>query len=182
MALKYPLAFAIAVTASVIPSPKATAADICRVKVLQNIAPVGSPEYPIRKGQYISAITQYTEWEPGQMVFCQHGGGCYPERVFVKGKGAVKALQLVNCRVIKKHGEFAVEAVRSANSASRLRQDNIEDQLIDFGMSSAGADNASRKYIKNPSGQCGRLVKSALEGNPDARRTLSKHPKFCLGY
>lgn len=160
----------------------AHAEDLCRARALRDISPIGGGSYVIPKGDFVTAVTQYqVDAETGERSFCSHGGGCYPEHVTVAGRGSVRALELVNCVVGRQIGVglYSVQVDRRRNSSTALRFDDVENQLISFGMGIAPADNAARHYIRNPAGACGRLVKQALEGNPDARSRLARNPAFC---
>ena len=158
----------------------AQAEDLCRAKVLRDVSPVSGGAYVVPKGGNLTAFNHYSFDEFGNGMFCTHGGGCYPEYVTVEGQGRVRALELTNCKIVRRNDGYYTEVDRSRNSAADLRFNDIEDQLIAIGMGLAPADNAARHYVQNPDGSCGRLVKRALEGNPDARRRLAAGPpQFC---
>ena len=168
---------------SLITSSPAHAEDLCRAKALRDVSPMSGGGYVIPQGSYVTAVTQYiVDDRTGERMFCSHGGGCYPEYVTVDGRGEMLALELENCAIGPKSadGFYSVEVDRTLNSSAELRFNDIEDQLISFGMALAPADNAARHYVNNPEGECGRLVRNALEGNPEARRTLSASPRICV--
>lgn len=50
----------------------------------------------------------------------------------------------------------------------------------DMNLSSVAADNVAQYYTKKPNSKCGKLAKSALEGNPRAIKTLQSDPKYCI--
>ena len=54
-----------------------------------------------------------------------------------------------------------------------LRASDVEATLMDrFGLCHACAGNAAYHYVREPSSACGRLVRSALEGDPEAAQRL----------
>lgn len=159
----------------------AQAADLCRAIALRD-APSSSGGYVVPKGDYVHAITQYQiDPDTGQRSFCAHGGSCYPERITVAGKGVMIVLKLVNCVIGERidDGLYAVNVDRSRNSAYALRRDDVENQLMSMGMCNSCADNAAEHYVTNPTGPCGRLVHSALEGNPTSKTRLTNDPQIC---
>lgn len=169
--------FFIAIAGFIAMGSAANAEDLCRARALRDVSPVGGGSYVIPKGGYVTAITQYEVDDLGRGMFCSHGGGCYPEYVTVEGQGRVRALEMTNCKIVRRHDpklgyNYSVEIDRSRNSAADLRFNDIEDQLISIGIYGAGADNAARHYVQNPSGACGKLVRRVLEGNPEARRRV----------
>lgn len=164
----------------------AQAADLCNLIAVRDVSPMSGGDYVVTKGETIGAVTQYRVSSWGQETFCIHGGGCYPRLVSLNGEEEVEAVRLTNCKIgaeISRDEEgviYSVEVDRLANSASALRFDDIENVLLDFGMCSACADNAARHYVEQPTGECATLVKSAIEGNPEAKgRLANAMPEFC---
>lgn len=176
--LRYLVTTALAVTVF---STSAHAEDICRARALIDVPATGR-YYELHKGDIVTAITQYwIDPETGERTFCSHGGGCYPERAIVSGRSQI-ALKLENCVIgprVDADGLHEIIVDRRRNSAAALRRDDIENQLLEFGMCSACADNAAQHYVTMPSGTCGRLVKSALEGNPQSQAELVDDPEYC---
>ena len=178
--------FAAALTMLATPSA-ASAADLCEAIALRDVSPTSGGDYVVTEGRTIGAVTQFVKGRYDEGYFCTHGGGCYPRTVSLNGEVDVEAVKLTNCEVgsvISQDEEevvYSVDVVRSMNSPSDLRFDDIENTLIDFGMGMAPADNAARHYVENPSGECAKLVRSALEGNPDSRNALvNGPPEICI--
>ena len=162
------------------------AADICQGKVINSLKTKDDPNPYYKVGDTITAITQYNyDIEKKSYSFCSHGGGCYPRYNKVNGK-TVESIQLKNCSI----GEiidrdqyeisYKLNVDRKNNSTSKLRFNDIENKLLDFNMCSACANNATNYYIKQPNSKCGKVVKSALEGNSDSINILSNNPSYCL--
>ena len=90
------------------------------------------------------------------------------------------AQQLTNCAVNFARPGFVDDSeivyyltvLRSKNSSVALRYEDVDNQLLDMGVSSAGAGTAADAYVRRPGSACGQLTKRALEGNPVARRQL----------
>lgn len=165
----------------------AWAEDLCRAQALRDVGAMENSASVLARGEFQDAVTQYNrEVATGQTSLCSHGGYCYPTHVSVGGQ-RVEALRLVNCTVGAESWRdaetisYSVVVDRSRNSAASLRFDDVENQLVEFGTCAACADNAARHYIERPQGQCGILVRQALEGNPVARRRFanSEFPDFC---
>lgn len=164
----------------------ASAADLCRALALRDVAASEDSSFVIPRGEHLESVTQFRrDFATGRTLFCSHGGYCYPTHVYIRGE-AVEALRLVNCTVGAEDSRdeegaiFAVVVDRERNDPEALRFDDIENQLLDFGACSACADNATQHYLRRPQGQCGILVRQALEGNPLARRRLADDfPGFC---
>ncbi len=49
----------------------------------------------------------------------------------------------------------------------------------DMNLALVHADNVAQFYTRKPDSQCGKLAKSALEGNPRAIKTLQSNPEYC---
>ena len=143
-----------------------------------------SESYGARRGDKIEAITQYVR--RGKKYFiCSHGGGCYSAFVTVNGK-ATRSIRMDNCRVNfarseTSYGEtiFYVDVDRRLNSPTKLRFNDVNDSLLNMGLCSACAGTAANAYVKRPSSPCGQLTRSALEGNPLARRKLISANNAC---
>lgn len=116
--------------------------------------------------------------------FCQHGGYYYSETITIDGKQE-KSLKLTNCRIDKIESEdadtqyWSLSIDRDAVSADTLRYADVDRKLSDMGMCNACADNAAQFYIHKPESKCAKLVRSALEGNPDATQALVNGPDDC---
>lgn len=54
-----------------------------------------------------------------------------------------------------------------------------KEKFLGMGLCSACSDNIAMFYTKNPESPCGKLAKKALEGNPDAVKTLQDYPEYC---
>lgn len=50
----------------------------------------------------------------------------------------------------------------------------------EMGLSSAFSDNVAQYYTQKPDSKCGKLAKSALEGNPRSIKVLQSDPKYCI--
>ena len=74
---------------------------------------------------------------------------------------------------------YELVLLRSRIAPSKLRQNDVESQLLQLGMCNSCAGNAASFYIKKPNSRCAKLVKQALEGNPDARTEISASPEYC---
>lgn len=167
----------------------AYAADICRATVMRDVAAIGSPESVLKKGQFDEDITQYqVDKATGQASFCSHGGYCYPERVEQNGDHLL-ALKLINCRVASKPVSalpdddsitYEVLPIREKVSKPELRRDDLEKRFLQLGLCSSCADNVAQYYVAQPNSQCAVLAKRALEGDPDALKTLQEPPSYCV--
>ena len=49
----------------------------------------------------------------------------------------------------------------------------------EMGLSSAFSDNVAQYYIQKPNSKCGKLAKSAIEGNPRSIKVLQDYPEYC---
>ena len=173
------------IAALIFPS-SALAEDLCRAEALRDVGALEDSSSVMQRGGVQSAVTQFRrEIATGRTSFCSHGGYCYPTHVYI-GDQRVEAMRLVNCNVgaeafrDEEMVVYSVEVDRARNDPTALRFDDIENQLIAFGVCMACADNATQHYIRRPQGQCGVLVRQALEGDPSARRRLADNfPDFC---
>lgn len=121
----------------------------CSAVALRNTHYVETPEPLIRKGQKVEFTTD------NGAELCQHGGYCAKRRDF----------KLLDC-------DAHLNPIRSKADPASVRHSDIEDTLLNMGLCSACADNAAAWYLRKPMSPTGRLVKSALEGNPVAKRKL----------
>jgi hypothetical protein len=158
-----------------------TGSDLCKAVALARAPVDGDPSQALQPGEVDDAVTQYqVDKRTGQGSFCSHGGSCYLR--YVQGK---EVLRLQNCKIGKKFGEFgdvelyAIVLDRSKNSAEDLQYNDVDNSLLRIGMCSACASNAALYYLRKPQSQCGLLVKSALEGNPQAQQALNENPDYC---
>lgn len=172
------------IVASAFPT-SAWAEDLCRAQAMRDVGALQDSSSVLPRGAFQDAVTQYNrEIATGRTSFCSHGGYCYPTHVNVGGE-RVEAMRLVNCAIGAESWRdeetisYSVDVDRSRNSAAALRFDDVENQLVEFGACAACADNAARHYVERPQGQCGILVRQALEGNPVARRRFENMPDFC---
>jgi hypothetical protein len=163
----------------------AEAADLCQAIALRDVAAVESPDSVLPRGAYDTGVTQYRiNKHTGMTSFCSHGGYCYPTHVIINGH-KIEALRLTNCRVGERNSEDAdeifhsVDVVRSLNTASDLRKDDLDNRFLEMGLCSACAGNVAQFYIKQPSSPCAKLAKKALEGNPLATDQLRDFPDYC---
>jgi hypothetical protein len=161
------------------------AADLCEAIALQDVAANEDPASIIKRGDRDTAITGYqVDKKTGEGVFCSHGGYCYPTHVLVNGI-KVEALKLTNCVIGKSDYSdadeisYSVEVERSKVSPAELKQDDVDNRLLELGLCSACAGNAASFYVSQPKSPCARLVKEALEGSPDAVRILKDGPAYC---
>lgn len=60
-----------------------------------------------------------------------------------------------------------------------LRYQSIRERFVKMGVASAGAGNATDAYIYEPNSKCGKLAKSALQGNVQSIKTLQDGPSYC---
>ena len=163
----------------------AFANDICRAIALRDVAAIQAPDSVIPRGGYDDAITQYNINKQTKMTsFCSHGGYCYPTHIYINGQKQ-EALRLMNCKVGTKAFEdteevsYSVDVDRSRNSAATLRESDVSQRLLDMGLCSACASNATAFYVRKPTSACGRLARQALEGNPVAADKLREDPDYC---
>ena len=118
---------------------------------------------------------------PGDLAYVILGDQATPEKV--------EALRLMNCAVNRTRGEAAaemmiypVDVIRSKVSPAELRRDDLDNKLLEMGLCSACASNAAELYLKKPESRCAKLTKRALEGNPDAIKTLQGFPDYCTAW
>ncbi len=55
-----------------------------------------------------------------------------------------------------------------------MKESDVADQFMRMGMCHACAQNVAAFYVHKPTTECGKLAKSALEGNPDALAVLNE--------
>jgi hypothetical protein len=165
---------------------RASAEDICTAAVVRDVPAVENPASILKKGQRDTAITQYrVNPRTGESVFCSHGGYCYPTHVR-SGDDRLEALRLTNCRLGDNptwvaNGElyYDLEPIRTKIDPKLLRHDDIDNRFLAMGLCSACADNVTQFYISKPDSQCGRLARSAIEGNQEAINLLQTDPSYC---
>jgi len=166
--------------------PHAWAADLCRAVVLHDVHAIEAPGSVLRRGEYDTAITQYSVAKAtGVAAFCSHGGHCYPTHV-VEGGRRIEALRLTNCRVgasvayeDSEETIYALDVIRSAVAPNDLKVDDLDNRLIELGLCSACAGNAAWLYVHAPNSRCAQVTRKALEGNPDALAELKADPAYC---
>jgi hypothetical protein len=141
---------------------------------------VDAPSSILKPGEIDGAVTQYrVNKKTGIDVFCAHGGYCYPAHIVVNGR-KVEALRLTNCKIGARDPYedpddvfCSLDVIRSAVPPARLKMDDVDNRLLEMGLCSACAGNASYAYVTKPKSKCAHLVREALEGNPDALATLT---------
>jgi len=155
------------------------ALDLCQAIALEDVSAIESPKSIIKKGEFLTAITQYNlpDELSKEPYFCAHGDYCYPTHI-IKNGIRVEALRLTNCKIVGN----SVELIRSKVDPATLRAHDIDEKLISLGMSIACAANATEFYLKKPKSKCGKLVQHALEGNPTAIELIEKDPDYCCNY
>ena len=165
------------------------AADICKAIALRDVPAIESPTSILARGDYDTAITQYRiDKKTGVTSLCSHGGYCYPTYVTVNGQ-KVEALRLTNCKIGKRQSYndpngiiyYDVDVIRSKVPVATLKYDDLDNRLLEMGLSSACAANAASFYIHKPNSPCAQLTKRALEGDPIATEKLKEPPDYCNG-
>ena len=161
------------------------AADLCEAIALRDVPAIESPDSILQKGENLTAITQYRENKNTKLAsFCSHGGYCYPRYVYINGE-KIESLQLTNCKIgeaVDSDEEdifYSVDVERKKNKATDLKKDDLENKLLEMGLCNACADNVAQFYIQQPSSECAKLTKEALEGNPEATSKLQEFPDYC---
>lgn len=157
--------------AAMISAGSARAADVCEAVALHDVPAVENPSSILRRGALDTAVTGYhVNRETGERTFCSHGGYCYP----------AEALRLTNCKV-GAHYEtydnetiYDVDVIRSAVSPRRLKIDDVDNRMLELGLCSACAGNAAYFYVNRPASKCARIVREALENNPNANAALKE--------
>ena len=159
--------------------------DLCRMVALVRVPSIEDPESAMSPGETHDSVTQYNvSKKTGAGTFCTHGGYCYPRFVSIAGK-TTEALQLQNCRIGRKASEdadetsYRVDLDRSKVSKADLTYNDVTNTLLNMGLCSACAGNAAQHYVQRPASECGRLVKSALEGDPASKVQLMEFPEYC---
>lgn len=167
----------------------ACAGDICTAVALRDVTAVENHSSILRKGQVDDAITEYlVNKRTGRTFFCSHGGYCYPTHVEAGGD-LLEALKLAIAGY-QAHPSpadyggdenitYGVEPIRAETAPALLRYDDLDNKLLEMGLCSACADNVAQYYLKRPHSQCAELTKTALEGNPEALKTLQGDPAYC---
>lgn len=153
----------------------AFSADLCKAIALRDIAPIGHTDSILRRGEYVEAISQYrVDKRTAVATLCQHGGYCYPTDVMINGK-KVEALKLTNCKVGKRDDYedeyeifYSVDVVRSKNTPQDLREDDLENKLLEMGVSNLPAAIFSEFYVRNPKSPINRVIDQATAGNQNA--------------
>jgi len=164
---------------------EALSADLCKAIALRDVAAVEAPDSILQRGAYDEAVTQYrVNKQTGMTTFCSHGGYCYPTHVRVNDE-KIEALRLVNCKIGGRNYEnreeifYSVDVLRSKNSPTALRLDDLDNRFIEMGLCMACAGNVAMFYMQKPSSPCAQLAKQALEGNPVATDKLRNFPDYC---
>lgn len=183
--LRQALRLAVLVVVTFEGAPAMAESDLCQAVALID-APgwvgynkSGPPDIIIHKGEIYDEISVYQEDpQTGMGSFCEHGGGCV-DRYVIRNGVKVEALRLQNCTIRKVANpgpndyDFELVLDRSKVDPTTLRYTDIDDRLLQLGLCNACADNVADEYIHHPQSACSQLVRSALEGNPDAAEELS---------
>jgi hypothetical protein len=163
---------------AIVGSGSARAADICKAVALHDVPAVGNPSWILKRGAFDTAITGYhVNRQTGERTFCSHGGSCYP----------TESLRLTNCKV-GAHYEtydnediYDVDVIRSAVSPRQLKMDDVDNRMLELGLCSACAGNAAYFYVNRPASNCARIIREALENNPNAIRALKENDGLASG-
>lgn len=97
-------------------------------------------------------------------------------------KNDTKSLKaLIDDGYVKKSEVESIKEVLGADNRSKSGKvfSDSRKKLINIGLSEVDADNAARYYSKAPKSKCGKLAKSALEGNQHAIKELLTSPHYC---
>ena len=170
-------------------SSPSLADDICEATALRDVAAIESPGSIIHKGGKDEAITQFrVNKRTGETSYCSHGGYCYPTHVRV-GDDLLLALKMTNCKPSAQAYAadsyepdivtYGVDVIRARIPADQMRREDVKNRLLNMGLCSACADNVAQYYTAAPKSQCAELARSALEGNPEAARTIQEMPAYC---
>jgi len=172
---------AAAIVFSLMATPAAaTATDICEAVALHATTETKDFPYALKRGEIINAVTQYNVNKKTSVAsLCQHGGGCYP----------AEALRLTNCIVQSKSSSeldddvfYGLDVIRSKVPPDALRQNDVEEKLLDLGMCRACASNAAAVYVRMPASRCAKLVQQALEGDPTAIENVKDKSDLASGF
>ena len=179
--LAFSLAGAIAMVSS-----SAAGADMCKATALNRVFPDGMKIEALQKGEVLDAVSEYRiDGTTGVSTCCSHGGGCYP-RFVVHGGRRIEVLRLTNCKISTKPDRlggdlvYGVEVVRSSNSSAALREEDVDNRLLELGLLPPCAGNAAVDYTRRPGSQLAALTRQALEGNPVAIAKLRAAPGYCM--
>jgi hypothetical protein len=173
-------------TMSLIAAAPASAADICKAIALLDVPAIDAPDSILKRGEYDLAITQYRiNKKTGLTSFCSHGGSCYPTHVVQNGV-KVEALRLTNCKVGKRDDWndpdeifYGLDVLKSGITDTELKEDDLDNKLIDLGLCNACASNVAYLYIHQPQSRCAALTRQALGGDAQALETLKQFPDYC---
>lgn len=128
----------------------------CKAIALRNTHYNDHPEIIIKKDTEDTFTSDYGN------DLCQHGGYCVKRQDF----------KLIDC-------DYHLNPIRSKAEPIALRYSDVSDTLVNMGLCSLCAKNAASWYIKHPLSKTGKLVKAALEGNPEAKKKLIEDtPQF----
>ncbi|MFZ1964144.1 MAG: hypothetical protein WAU78_11890 [Roseiarcus sp.] len=158
----------------------AGAADVCEAVALRNVPALEDPSAVIRRGDHDTGIAQYrVSKKTGEDELCSHGGYCYPVHATESGQ-RIEVLRLTNCSIGARDPYddpddifYRLDVIRSAVPPQTLKINDVDDSLLKLGLCSACANNAAFLYVTTPESRCARVVKEALEGNPDAVKALN---------
>ncbi len=172
---------ALSVAAGLLAGGTAMADDVCAIKALHDVASLDDPTTMMQTGGQRDSITVYqVDRKTGVASFCQHGGYCWPETVTIDGH-KMPATKLTNCSIDRQHSSSSEDMVsyellpdRQRIGRQAMRESDVADQLMHLGLCHACAQNDAAFYVHKPASECGKLAKSALEGNPDALAALNE--------
>lgn len=164
----------------------AWASDICTAIAIRDVPAIESPDTILKAGEIDRAVTEFRiDKRTGRTSLCSHGGECYPTHV-KSGGDLLEALRLQRCKVSYDHPYetqtviiYGVDPIRSETPPAQLRYNDLFNRFSELGLCSACADNVTQYFMKKPDSACAKLALSALEGNPDALRTLTNDPPYC---
>lgn len=171
------LAIGIAGLAYCVSASPTLAQEICKGKVLRDIASFEDATRMLPKDHVIVALTQY--WDNGwQKKFCQQGGYCYPAFVEINDE-TEKSIELLNCKIqdkpdsVDEYGSsseklYNLEIVRASNSNRDLRFYDVQMRLVELGFALATVRYGAAMYVDEPDSKCAQLVRRVLENNPQA--------------
>ena len=170
----------------------ALTADICNAVALVDVPAQEDTSSILHKGEIDDAVSEYlVDKKSGAGVFCSHGGYCYPRYLMISGQ-SVEALRLTNCKIGAREPDgpgvdddnitYDVDVDRSKNSAATLQEDDIDNALLNIGMCSACAGNASYTYINDPQSTCSATVGNALAGDKRAIGELVNNSETICPY
>ena len=90
-------------------------------------------------------------------------------------------MKLTNCSIDRQHPKVDADMVfyellpdRAKIGRQVMRESDVADQLMRMGLCRACAQSVAALYVYKPTTPCGKLARSALEGDPDALAILAR--------